>query len=337
MWEIFRELSQKHLDLKKFEIIPSLPNIDLTDLQPYDLIVLGGGSIIHPNYIRRLDQAIQLNKKVMIWGSGVDSLTKEYIRHYQEQTKPNPPLFSNEIQKKLAIIFHQSIYTGVRGPVTYYLLKEMNLPVKQIAQSLDPGLLVDPMLSSSIVPPKKLKGKWIALNWGTSYNKIFGSSELKVEDQLVKAVRQLIQKGYKIYLYTVWWRDRKPAQRLYEKIGDKQHVYFDPQVYHYLELLQILKQCYFTLNFKLHANVLSAVANVPFIALGYRIKVIDFALSLGLQDFVLYTDDPHLSEKIVTMISKQSTYQKILASQMKKYLPIARRNLTTPFSVIQKT
>ncbi len=336
MWEIFRKLSLQYLDQQRFEVIPSLPHIDLSDLDPYDLIVLGGGSIIHPKYIRILHQALQLKKHVMIWGSGIDSLDKEYMNHYHGRSNSIPPLFSTEIQAKLKTILHQSIYTGVRGPLTYHLLREMNLPVAHVEQSLDPGLLVEPTQTQPVSPQKELKGKWLALNWGTSYNKIFGGSEIRVENQLVKAIRHLIQKGYHIYLYTVWWRDRKPAQRLYEKIGDKRHVYFDPNIYHYLELIEILKQCQLTINLKLHANVLSAVAKVPFIALGYRIKVFDFALSLGLQNLVLFTDDPRLSDKIVRMTSKKSAYQKILHTQMAQYLPIALRNLTKPFQIIRK-
>lgn len=336
MWEIFQELGRKHLDQTRFEIIPSLPDIDLSDLRPYDLIVLGGGSIIHPKYIGILYQAIQLKKKVMIWGSGVDSLDKTYMDHYQGKSDSIPPLFPKEIRTKLTTILDQSIYTGVRGPLTYHLLQNMKLPVDHVEQSLDPGLLVDPTFPISVPSKKELKGKWIGLNWGTSYNKIFGGSEVKVEDQLVKAIRKLIQKGYHIYLYVVWWRDRKPALRLFEKIGDNQHVHFDPQIYHHLELLPILKQCDFTINFKLHANVLSAVANVPFIALAYRMKVFDFALSIGLQDFVLSTDDHRLADKIEMMVTKKKYYyQKVLQTQMNEHLPIALQNLTKPFKIIQ--
>lgn len=309
MWEIFREFGKKYLDPKKFMIIPSLPTVDLTNLKPFDLIVLGGGSIIHPNYIQILYKAIQLKKKIIIWGSGIDSLNKDYIQHYLGKTPSIPSLFPEEIHTKLATILDQSMYTGIRGPLTYHILKEMNLPVNKVTQSLDPGLLVNhPVLTTPVSPKKVLKGKWIALNWGTSYNKIFGGNERKVEDQLVKAIRKLIRKGYRIYLYLVWWRDRKPAQRLFNKIGDRRHVHLDPHIYHYLDLIQILKQCDFSINLKLHANVLSAVANVPFIALGYRIKVFNFAFSVGLQDFVLYTDDHQLGDKIEMMVSKQRVY-----------------------------
>ena len=336
MWDIFRELGKSHLDQTKFELIPSMPNIDLSNLHPYDLIVLGGGSIIHPKYIRILYQAIQLKKKVMIWGSGVDSLNKEYIEQYQRNTNAVPQLFPEDIRTKLVTILDHSIYTGVRGPLTYYLLRNMKLPVDQVEQSLDPGLLVEPISTVSQSPKKVLRGKWIGINWGTSYNKIFGGSELQVEDQLVKLIKKLIRRGYRIYLYLVWWRDRKPVQRLYNKIGDQRNVLFDPNIYHYLDLFSILKQCVFTINFKLHANVMSAVANVPFVALGYRMKVFDFALSMGLQELVLSTDEPQLADKIEFRIVNQRAYfQRVLQSRIRKYIPIALQNLTKPFTIIQ--
>ena len=70
----------------------------------------------------------------------------------------------------------------------------MKLPVERVEQSLDPGLLVEPVFPTSLPPKKVLKGKWIGINWGTSYNKIFGGSELQVEDRLVKVIRKLIKK-----------------------------------------------------------------------------------------------------------------------------------------------
>lgn len=336
MWEIFQELSRKHLDQTKFQVIPSMPNVDLQHLQPYDLIVLGGGSIIHPKYIRILYQALQFKKKVMIWGSGIDSLHKEHVWQFQTHSAIAPQLFPEHIRTKLATILDQSIYTGVRGPLTYYILQNMNLPVTNIEQSLDPGLIVRPVFPQSSPPKKILKGKWIGINWGTSYNKIFGGSELQVEDRLVRVIRKLIKRGYRIYLYLVWWRDRKPAHRLYNKIGDNRNVIFDQNIHHHRELLPIIQQCDFTINFKLHANVLSAVANVPFVALGYRTKVFDFALSVGLQDFVLSTDDHRLAEKIESRIVRQKNYyRKVLGAQMKQYLPIALHNLTKPFTILQ--
>lgn len=336
MWDIFRELGRKYLDPTRCELIPSMPDIDLTHLHPYNLIVLGGGSIIHPKYIRILYQAIQLKKKVMIWGSGIDSLKKEYLIRYQSRSHFDPDEFPENIRSKLATVVKQSVYTGVRGPLTYYLLQNMKLPVERVEQSLDPGLLVEPVFPTSLPPKKVLKGKWIGINWGTSYNKIFGGSELQVEDRLVKVIRKLIKRGYRIYLYLVWWRDQKPALRLYRKIGDHRHVVFDQNIYNHRELLPIIKQCDFTINFKLHANVLSAVAHVPFVALGYRMKVFDFALSMGLEEFVLSTDDDRLADKIELRIVKQKPYyQKTLQTQMKKHLPIAFQKLTKPFRLLQ--
>lgn len=51
MWRVFEQLSRKHLDVQQFQVIPSLPGVDLVDLSPYDTIVLGGGSLLVPGYV----------------------------------------------------------------------------------------------------------------------------------------------------------------------------------------------------------------------------------------------------------------------------------------------
>ena len=63
MWEMFRELSEKYLDPTKYQVIPSLPGVNLKDLSPYDVVVLGGGSLIIPGYIDLLHQAVKERKK----------------------------------------------------------------------------------------------------------------------------------------------------------------------------------------------------------------------------------------------------------------------------------
>ncbi|MGG4393960.1 polysaccharide pyruvyl transferase family protein [Paenibacillus thiaminolyticus] len=110
--------------------------------------------------------------------------------------------------------------------------------------------------------------RWIGINWGTSYNRIYGKDEAYVENQVASAARFLIDEGYKIYVYPVWGPDREACKRLCDKIAAPDKVVYDAEVHSYETYLQLMKRFNLTINFKLHANVLSAAADVPFICWG---------------------------------------------------------------------
>ncbi|MDQ1004181.1 polysaccharide pyruvyl transferase WcaK-like protein [Neobacillus niacini] len=73
-----------------------------------------------------------------------------------------------------------------------------------------------------------------------------------------------------------------------------------------------MQKCTFTINLKLHANVLSAVAGIPFIALGYRFKTFDFAISIGLGDLVVPTDDSNIHRSILNLVDYIEEHQDIM-------------------------
>ncbi|MFC5364930.1 polysaccharide pyruvyl transferase family protein [Peribacillus frigoritolerans] len=110
-----------------------------------------------------------------------------------------------------------------------------------------------------------------------------------MENALLQVSKKLIKSGYKILLY-VWGSDREASKRLYDKLNDPLNVTYDPSLYSEEELIEKLSVCSLSINFKLHANILSLAGNVPCIALGYRFKVFDLFQSLGLENLVVSTD-----------------------------------------------
>ena len=53
----------------------------------------------------------------------------------------------------------------------------------------------------------------------------------------------------------------------------------DRNLYTEQELMEVLSKCRMTINFILHANVISQAAGVPAIPLGYRFKRVDYLIS----------------------------------------------------------
>ncbi len=302
----------------------------------YDLIVLGGGSIIsaphqivNPVVVNTLYKAIKLKKKIMIWGSGTDWVPQKYLLQLQNKKELNLAVNKNLIEM-LNEVLAESVWTGVRGPLTIQLLKNLGADIDNIHLSGDPGFLLQPGQSGHIHHPFLMdqSKKVIGLNWGTAGSNIYGNDEMNVENQLANALKSLIQTGYKVYMFVVWQNDILPSERLYNKVNDSQNVFLDKKLYNQEEMMNLIGHFTFTLNYKLHANYLSLASKIPFIAIGYRFKIFDFVKSVDLEEFIIPTDSDEINddimklEKIIStnrneivnkMISKQNDYRKILS------------------------
>lgn len=297
----------------------------------YDLIILGGGSIfgganqlVQPYIIQILYNCLLLNKKVMIWGTGIDWAPKSYI----EKIKKNeelPLTISLSYKEKVSTVFEKSIWAGVRGPLTKKILQLYG--VEECLISGDPAFLLTP----PHMKEKKTFNKMIGVNWGTSFNNIYGGNELKVEDELVDALNQLIDKGYTVYLFTMWHADLPSIKQLYLKLKNPQKVILDSKLYDHNELMKLMKQFDFTINFKLHANYLSLAANIPFIALGYRFKVFDFVKSVQMEDYIIGTDEENISDKILKLENIIVQNETSIKNSMLEQVNFYRKRISEPF------
>jgi polysaccharide pyruvyl transferase WcaK-like protein len=301
MWLLFRDLCRSYLPDKDYDVIPSIPGVDIRNPGPYDTVVLGGGSLLIPGYIDVAYQAVRKNKKVVIWGSGHD---RQDFPTFDADGKVTANLaYTGENQatnEKLAELVRSSAYCGVRGPLSYQFLEDSGVDMAHAMISGDPAFL----LPAPSPQKRTQESRTIGVNWGTAYNRIFGGNEEKVEQQLAEALRMLISQGYRIRIFPVWGPDRDACKRLYARLGNKDKVELDLELYHHEDLLDRLKSCALTINFKLHASYLSAAADVPFICLGYRFKSIDFGCSIKLPEFVLSTGDERLGESILNRVGK---------------------------------
>ncbi len=344
MWDIFRSLADQHLNPEEYKITPSLPDVNTKKLNSYDLVVLGGGSLIIPPTIGILFNAIKKNKKIIIWGSGHDGLAKERLEVLIGKKKRSfEHLLTPSFEEVLVTVIENTNYAGVRGPLTLQILQEIGANMNKVEISGDPGLLLEYDEANdnfdNLFPYNymwKPGENIVGINWGTSYNNIYGKNEARVEDCLARIGKILLRQGYKIFIYTVWGEDINPSTRLYDKIGDSENVKFTPNLYNQYDLMNIVQKCCFTINFKLHANVISAAANVPFIALAYRFKTFDFAASLDLNKLVVSTDSPAIEEDILGLIPYVTENRQIIIGQFKKYRETYREKLEVVFENIIK-
>jgi hypothetical protein len=391
MWLLFRDLCRKHLPSKEYDVIPSIPGIDIRNFSAYDTVVLGGGSLLEPGYIDVAYQAAMKGKKLLIWGSGYDR--QQQVKLDEAGRALESLAYTGAHQEtngKLAAAVKHALYCGVRGPLSFQFLQNAGAPTDKAIISGDPGLLLPrpgalPTVEkqaaadgghagsatagenrgvlptfekqaavdgehagsaaaggnpgahaaageasgSGIELGRKLRT--IGVNWGTAYNRIFGGNEEQVENQLAKALRQLLAEGYAVHVYPVWGPDREACKRLCGKLNGHPRVTYDPTLYHHEDLLEQLQTYALTINFKLHANFLSAAAGVPFICLGYRFKALDFGWATGLQQYVLTTDDERLSEHILERAARIEQERESIVARFFAAQARSRALLEQPF------
>lgn len=295
LWNLFRDRAERYLASGQITIVPSLPGVNIQHLERYDTIVLGGGSLIAPTYIKLLYRAIKMKKKVCIWGSGIDRIPESVLHAMQEGNKvPAIQRFKGEEIAQLKEVLLHADFAGVRGPYTKKVLETLT-GVSDVPVIGDPGLLLE--WNHAAVKNEK----WIGINWGTTMNNLYGNKEKEVEKQLAVAAKHWIAKGYKIFIYAVWTEDFPACQRLDKLIESPENVLFEKKRYTEQELMKKLSVCSVTMNFKLHPNILSLSAGVPAVALGYRFKVFDFFSSIGLEHLVLSTSEEQLDKKLVKL------------------------------------
>ncbi|NEZ42466.1 polysaccharide pyruvyl transferase family protein [Paenibacillus alvei] len=299
MWDIFQRHFRNNLASDRFRVAGR--QAAGTASSVFDAVVLGGGSLVAPAYLAKLEEARQGNIPYYIWGSGVDKWVTRAGLDAMLNGSPLPAAFTAQAKDfKVADIFRNAHFAAVRGPLSQAFLQAAGVEAENIAVSGDPALLLTPQDAkfASDKLPLPGGGPYIGINWGTAMNQIFGKDEAFVEDELAAAAKRWIQQGYSILLFVMWPKDIPASRRLMNKIGDANRVRLLETVDPY-EVMGIIGQCKFTVDLKLHAAVLSAVMRIPFIALGYRFKVFDFAASIDAIRYVISTDSPTLAQELL--------------------------------------
>lgn len=283
LFEIFKRLFYENYMPKVKNVavnIDAYPIINKykIDLATYDLIVLGGGSLLHlPFWLRICKEGMEIGIPVVSWGTGIDGPYRaDDVDHTISHTL-----------RPFKGIYDRFDYLSVRGNITKQILTNVGVS-REIEVIGDPALsyMPDPTIETN---SDKNNTRNILINWGTVYNQIFGRSELTLENELVSTIEKLIQKGYHITIYPIWTEDIHAVQRLAKRVNHVECSVYTT-VYEAKILNEMIQQSYLSINLKLHGNVLSAAANTPFISLAYRGKCFDFSDSVQCNDYTVATD-----------------------------------------------
>ena len=332
LYELFKQMFYKyHKPLNKATVvnIDAISNINnyIIDITSYNLIVLGGGSLLNlPFYLKICEEGIKKGIPVVSWGTGVDGAYR--LEHIDSIN------LEGANAREIISIYNQFDYISVRGPFSKNYLLNSGLE-NQVYEIGDPALAY----SIELFDDKLLTNnnrRNIFINWGTSYNNIFGRNELSIEDELVTVIRKLLSRNFSVTIYPIWTEDIEPVKRLAQKVNDIRCQVIT-QVYEAKILQQLISQAYITINFKLHANILSASVNRPFISLAYRGKCFEFAHTVDCDEYALATDFV-TSDTILQMVQDIENKYDVIVNRIKaakaKYHPRLIESIQTISSIL---
>jgi len=273
--------------------------------KPFDLVVLGGGSLFQGSFFIDLAlEAMEMKLPLYCYGTGIDYMTEETIESFKRgDFQVSSTTFNNkEINRdKIKKVIEYATFAGLRGPLTQKYMKALNpKPASNYQIIGDSGMLFTPK-KDDYIQKKYLHDsskKMIAVNWGTTQNILFGYDENKLKNQMFDACTMLLKKGYQIVIFPMWDKDIPYCKELYTSLKDNRKVTFIPEVCTASQIYHFLSICHFSLNLKLHANVLSASSGTPFIQLAYRSKGVDFAASIHQLPYTVLTNTTKLAETI---------------------------------------
>ncbi|MGL5149793.1 MAG: polysaccharide pyruvyl transferase family protein [Clostridium sp.] len=324
MLDIFKDMAKEKYG-KDVVVKGKYPKHVITDFDDYDMVVLGGGSNLLEGYIECVYNAIQAGKKVIIWGTGYDEMLGRDFIERLENTNTPPYVFSDSHEEMLSEIAEKAEFFGIRGPLTLDIIRKSFIDTTNIKISGDPGFLLKPADISEKGTKIKFKKEdnIVAINLGRTFDRIFGKNEAKVNESIKEFCIELLNMGYKLYLYAMWETDLKSIFDLYGKLPKSDNIILDSVIHSGGELVTILSNCKYSINFKLHANIISAVANTPFICIGYRLKSYDIMKSLELEELLIPTDDENmfmsLKEKFDYVINNEEKIKAQLESKINEF------------------
>lgn len=176
---------------------------------------------------------------------------------------------------------------GVRGPISKALLEDAG--ARNVVISGDPAVRLHIPLAQTGQPARTDRPLRIGINCGYSPCPIWGNL-VSLHEALAGVAHELCRLGYQVELLAVWPEDIRWCEQVARESRMPQ-MNVAPLVASPKSFLQKVESLDLLVALKLHAAVLSAAVNVPFVLLEYQPKCLDFASSLGWQRFAVRTSD----------------------------------------------
>ena len=230
-------------------------------------VLLGGGTLLgRPSWRRIIEQGVNALKGVPWLGIGLGVESPEF-RGLAGQD------YSEEIYQWREVLsrFHS---ITVRGPHSQEILARVGIDARVTG---DPALRLPDYL-----PPSRVEPGRICISVASPEDRWPGGDPNEALAGLVKA---LVAKGWEPSLVVFDRVDRPAAESLAAELGETVSLVDVSSSVE--DAVRIVSSCQLTVAYRLHAGVIAAAYGRPFACIAYRPKVLDFAASIGWDEFAL--------------------------------------------------
>lgn len=282
----------------------------ISSLFKSDALVFGGGSLLQDvtskrsihYYLFLIRLAKIMGKKVVLLSQGIGPISHEYNLKC-----------AGRALKKADII-------TVRDNMSMDILETMNIEKSKIKFSADPviGLGFTREIKSS---DRKTRVCFTLRNW----------KDVELTDEICRVVEKLYNDDIEcVFICFYYNMDLFLIDELEKKLGNK--AKFIKSRLSTQEAMEIIKSVDLLVGIRLHALILSASANVPFVALSYDPKIDQFLQCLDMKIFTDINneesiDSEALYEEIIEKLSNVAQEKEKLEKSVNKLRETIQVNL----------
>jgi hypothetical protein len=206
-------------------------------------------------------------------------------------------------RKDWVAVLNELPTVGVRGPLSKALLDDAGS--RNVVVCGDPVVAYHSEYAKKLTISQADRPLRVAINAGDCSGNLWGNMD-DLQEAFTKLVLWLEAQGHHVELIPVWPNDMGSCVDVARRAGLNKSV-ISPVLSSHDAYLRKIETVDVVVALKLHAAILSAVANVPCILLAYQPKTLDFAASLQWEQFTVRTDEvtaPRLIDLVSVLIER---------------------------------
>lgn len=235
--------------------------------------MLGGGTLIfRSQYIGPVEELVADKKALFCFGTGVADT--DYWKKSLESKQVDT------ISERWVSVLKQFEYIGVRGPLSKLMLETEGISDVEVIG--DSALALGRHTNVC-----RHEGKIIGISVG-AHDPVEGGQDV-INDVLERFVATRSLEGFKIRFLQFSPMDYVHAKKISDGAGlvGAEFVSFDGNI---SSFSNAIADCDFVVGERLHSVVIAAAFGVPFVALSYQPKCVDFAQSIDCEEYLLSID-----------------------------------------------
>src|SRR5690606_6880122 len=161
-----------------------------------------------------------------------------------------------------------------------------------------------------------------------------GGSDLEVVEEIAGAVSRLLTEGRKVTLFSCHPTDDRPILMIRDMVGPGTEYFCGYESVD--KSMNVISSASVVIGERLHACVLAAAAGRPFVGLEYRPKVRDFAASVGMEQYVMRTDEVGRDDLVELVHAAESADLSDMNEKVREYRRLLARASDLIRSAVQQ-